>query len=65
MNAECPECGQNVYSDNYIYVGNHAAYNKGHSDSGLKIIGYRFYCRNEIEVDGELCECDTRFEVDL
>lgn len=63
-NSTCPNCGYEVYSDNYLYVGNHAAYDKGYSNSGFKIVGYRFWCRNEIEDEetGELYECDTSWE---
>ena len=61
----CPDCDSEVFSDNYVYTGNHAAYDKGYENSGFKIIGYRFHCRNEIEVNNELCECDTSLEDDI
>jgi len=60
--SDCPECGHNQFSENYLYVGNHAAYLKGYENSGFKIIGYRFVCRNEVEIDGELCECGHSWE---
>jgi len=59
----CPNCANEVYSHNYLYVGNHAAMEKGYENSGFKIVGYRFSCRNEVEnEDGEVCECDTQWE---
>jgi hypothetical protein len=53
--SNCPDCGAETYSDNYLYVGNHAAYDKGYEDSGFKIVGYRFRCEELIEPDEEIC----------
>jgi hypothetical protein len=65
MDSNCPECGNDVFSDNYLYIGNHAAYEKGYENSGFKIIGYRFYCENEIYIDGVLHECGMEWDEDI
>lgn len=42
----CPYCESELIYDDFLYKGNHAAYEKGYLDSGFKKTGDIWYCKN-------------------
>lgn len=60
--VDCPKCGAEVWTNDYLYVGNHAANDKGYEDSGFKIVGWRFHCRAELETGDD---CGHIFETNV
>lgn len=54
----CEHCGEELRLDDYLYVGNYAAYLNGRPDSGYKVTADVYKC------DNEMCEAyQLRIEV--